>query len=319
MTVTTDTNSASLCSPGHTTGKQAAASAAGAASSEHGAASIVCNGSEGSAGGAASTSKKNTTPGGTATTSTTLTANGTTRVVLSDQLPETPSIEEEAATTTTTTTSDSSDSDTNKSEEASTEDAKAEAEATSATGAEEEGTAEGTTTTTAEAAAAEEEVDQSHKVISVNLSSLLPKKSKHGRIGGSLYRALREAGVDVSALNIPRGRPPRNKVGEKREKRPTLVSFIKSGGELPMLPGKPRLRIVNDEDAAEMGEEVQQLRDLGNNKRKRGAGRKTYVSKKAKQAAEAAAVRQMEEAPIAGLVEDDAAATGLLLMLGDMK
>lgn len=85
--------------------------------------------------------------------------------------------------------------------------------------------------------------------LSINLRALLPKKTKHGRIGGSLYRALRDAGVDVLALNIPRGRPPRHKVGQKRPKRPTLLGLIKSGAELPMLPGAPALQlIVTDED-----------------------------------------------------------------------
>ena len=75
----------------------------------------------------------------------------------------------------------------------------------------------------------------------VNLQALLPKKTKHGRIGGSLYRALKDAGVDVSALKIPRGRPPRHKVGQKRPKRPTLLDLIRSGAELPMIPGaQPR-------------------------------------------------------------------------------
>jgi hypothetical protein len=84
--------------------------------------------------------------------------------------------------------------------------------------------------------------------VSINLRALLPKKTKHGRIGGSLYRALRDAGVDISALKIPRGRPPRHKVGQKRPKRPTLLGLIKSGAALPMLPGaRPLQLIVTDE------------------------------------------------------------------------
>lgn len=80
----------------------------------------------------------------------------------------------------------------------------------------------------------------------INLGALLPKKTKHGRIGGSLYRALKDAGIDVSALKIPRGRPPRHKVGEKRPKRPTLLSVIKSGQGLPLAPGvNPNVQIVN--------------------------------------------------------------------------
>ena len=85
--------------------------------------------------------------------------------------------------------------------------------------------------------------------VSINLRALLPKKTKHGRIGGSLYRALRDAGVDISALKIPRGRPPRHKVGQKRPKRPTLLGLIRSGAALPMLPGaRPLQLIVTDED-----------------------------------------------------------------------
>lgn len=88
--------------------------------------------------------------------------------------------------------------------------------------------------------------------VKINLRALLPKKTKHGRIGGSLYRALRDAGVDIGALKIPRGRPPRAKVGQKRPKRPTLLGLIKAGAELPMLPGMPALQlVVTDEDVME--------------------------------------------------------------------
>ena len=155
----------------------------------------------------------------------------------------------------------------------------------------------------AKSAGEEQQVNAEEQVICLNVNALLPKKTKHGRIGGSLYRALRDAGVDVASLGIPRGRPPRVKVGQKRPKRPTLLSMIKSGAELPMVPGAPRLRIVDVEEGAIVS--FAQLRDLTNRQQQRNGG----SNKRAR----------VDEEPIDGLVADDAAATGLLLLLGDKK
>ncbi len=170
-------------------------------------------------------------------------------------------------------------------------------------------------------------------VVTLNLNSLLPKKTKHGRIGGSLYRALRDAGVDVAALGIPRGRPPRTVVGQKRPKRPTLLSLIKSGAELPMVPGAPRLRIVNIEMVPEEyeGQEGKGgLQDLTNKQQRRRGGNSrstskrkvggTMGNKRAKVAVTEGGKQEGgggQEGPMEGLVADDEAATGLLLLLGE--
>jgi len=180
--------------------------------------------------------------------------------------------------------------------------------------------------------------DDDEEIVTLNLNSLLPKKTKHGRIGGSLYRALRDAGVDVAALGIPRGRPPRTVVGQKRPKRPTLLSLIKSGAELPMVPGAPRLRIVNIEMVPEVyeGEEgggglqdltnKQQRRRTGgrrNSSHKRKVGGTTTGNKRAKVAIAQGAKQGWggggggQQGPMEGLVADDEAATGLLLLLGE--
>lgn len=183
--------------------------------------------------------------------------------------------------------------------------------------------------------------DDDEEIVTLNLNNLLPKKTKHGRIGGSLYRALRDAGVDVAALGIPRGRPPRTVVGQKRPKRPTLLSLIKSGAELPMVPGAPRLRIVNIEMVPEVyeGEEGEGggLQDLTNKQQRRRAGGRVSIShkkrkvggtttgnKRAKVAGGAQGAKQGgggggggQQGPMEGLVADDEAATGLLLLLGE--
>lgn len=165
------------------------------------------------------------------------------------------------------------------------------------------------------------------EVICLNLSTLLPKKSKHGRIGGSLYRALRDAGVDVAALGIPRGRPPRTKVGQKRPKRPTLLSFIKSGAELPMVPGAPRLRIVNM-DLMGDGEQVVEaeeptvygqglgLRQATNKQRVTGRRRRSDVDKEGVDNKRLRGMGIRREEPT-DLAADEAAATELLLLLGE--
>jgi len=165
------------------------------------------------------------------------------------------------------------------------------------------------------------------EVICLNLSTLLPKKSKHGRIGGSLYRALRDAGVDVAALGIPRGRPPRTKVGQKRPKRPTLLSFIKSGAELPMVPGAPRLRIVNMDlmgDGEQMVEVEEPtvygqglgLRQATNKQRVTGRRRRSDVDKEDVDDKRLRGMGKRGEEPT-DLAADEAAATELLLLLGE--
>jgi len=174
--------------------------------------------------------------------------------------------------------------------------------------------------------------EHDENVVTLNLNSLLPKKTKHGRIGGSLYRALRDAGVDVAALGIPRGRPPRTVVGQKRPKRPTLLSLIKSGAELPMVPGAPRLRIVNIEMMPEEYEGQDGkggLQDLTNTQQRRRVGSRStsrrkvggMMGNKRAKVAEAKGGKQEgeggQEGPMEGLVADDEAATGLLLLLGE--
>lgn len=236
---------------------------------------------------------------------------------------ETSTHDDEVATTTTSTTTETALNTTTTTAPAATA---APAAATAATVAQQGGTKEfyfGT---------------DDEEIVTLNLNSLLPKKTKHGRIGGSLYRALRDAGVDVAALGIPRGRPPRTVVGQKRPKRPTLLSLIKSGAELPMVPGAPKLRIVNIEMVPEEyeGEEGGGgLQDLTNKQqRRRGGGRRSTGSKrkvggmtggnKRAKVAGAGDAKQGgggggggQEGPMEGLVADDEAATGLLLLLGE--